>query len=41
MRNPWTAPTIRQALLSAEAASVPDREFYDYLRMPNGTFKTT
>jgi len=41
MRNPFTAPTIAAALLSTDGPLVPDEEFFSYLRLPNGTFKTT
>ena len=41
MRNPFRAPTIRQALSSTDHTQAAESEFYDYLRLPNGTFKTT
>ena len=41
MRNPLKAPTIAAALMATEGRSVPDEEFFSYLRLPNGTFKTT
>jgi SAM-dependent methyltransferase len=42
MRNPLVAPTISQAFLgSNDKQSVPDEEVFPFLRLPNGTFKTT
>ncbi|MBC8114838.1 MAG: hypothetical protein H7062_10700 [Candidatus Saccharimonas sp.] len=41
MRNPFVAPTIARTFLRPDGASVPDDEFFPYLRLPNGTFKTT
>lgn len=41
MRNPFVAPTIARTLLRPGGASVPDDEFFDFIRLPNGTFKTT
>ncbi len=41
MRNPFAAPTIARTLLHPGGASVPDDEFFDFIRLPNGTFKTT
>jgi tRNA1(Val) A37 N6-methylase TrmN6 len=41
MRNPLQAPTIRQALCSTDHPPEQELEFYNFLRLPNGTFKTT
>lgn len=42
MRNPLSAPTIAELFLTVTAAN-DDRfdEFFPYIRLPNGTFKTT
>lgn len=41
MRNPFVAPTIARTFLRPGGSSVPDDEFFDFIRLPNGTFKTT
>ncbi len=41
MRNPFVAPTIARMFLRRGVSSVPDDEFFPYIRLPNGTFKTT
>ncbi len=41
MRNPFVAPTIARMFLRPGGASIPDEEFFPYIRLPNGTFKTT
>lgn len=41
MRNPFTAPTIRRALLTNAPCSGDEPAFFSHLRLPNGTFKTT
>lgn len=41
MRNPFAAPTIARTLLRPGGSSVPDDEFFPFIRLPNGTFKTT
>ena len=41
MRNPFVAPTIARMFLRPGDSSAPDDDFFQYLRLPNGTFKTT
>ena len=41
MRNPFVAPTIARMFLRPGESSVPDDEFFPFIRLPNGTFKTT
>jgi SAM-dependent methyltransferase len=42
MRNPFVAPTISRVFLGGrDDQSVPDEEVFPWLRLPNGTFKTT
>lgn len=41
MRNPFVAPTIARMFLRPGGSSVPDDEFFDFIRLPNATFKTT
>ena len=42
MRNPFVAPTISRVFLGDRGdQSVPDDEVFPFIRLPNGTFKTT
>jgi SAM-dependent methyltransferase len=42
MRNPFVAPTISRVFLGGRGdQSVPDEEVFPFIRLPNGTFKTT
>jgi SAM-dependent methyltransferase len=42
MRNPFVAPTISRVFLGDRGDhSVPDEEVFPFIRLPNGTFKTT
>ncbi len=41
MRNPFVAPTIARLFLRPGGSSGPDDEFFPFIRLPNGTFKTT
>ena len=41
MRNPFVAPTIARMFLRSGDSSAPDEEFFPFIRLPNGTFKTT
>jgi SAM-dependent methyltransferase len=41
MRNPFVAPTITEVFFSRGEKFVSDDEFFSFIRLPNGTFKTT
>lgn len=41
MRNPFVAPTIARMFFRPGEAPVPDDEFFPFIRLLNGTFKTT
>ena len=41
MRNPFVASTIARMFLRPGGSSVPDDEYFPFIRLPNGTFKTT
>ena len=41
MRNPFRAPTIARMFSEQSSSHVQDEEFFPYIRLANGTFKTT